>query len=53
MENKNKKYEIPPEGSLGLLAIGYKGLIAWREKRKSFKKTKKVKQENKNEQKEK
>ncbi len=24
------KYEIPEEGSLGLLAIGYKGILAWR-----------------------
>ena len=26
-------YEIPVEGSLGLLAVGYRGLLAWREKR--------------------
>lgn len=26
--------EIPFEGSLGLLASGYKGLMAWREKKK-------------------
>lgn len=25
--------EVPPEGSLGLLALGYKGLIAWRQAR--------------------
>jgi len=24
-------YEIPAEGSLGLLALGYRGLVAWRE----------------------
>ncbi|MDX1438293.1 MAG: hypothetical protein R3284_00170 [Rubricoccaceae bacterium] len=24
------RYEIPEEGSLGLLALGYKGLVAWR-----------------------
>jgi len=24
-------YEIPPEGSLGLLALGYRGLEVWRE----------------------
>lgn len=23
-------YEVPPEGSLGLLALGYRGLEAWR-----------------------
>ena len=28
-------YDIPPEGSLGLLALGAKGLIAWRNKRDS------------------
>ena len=27
-------YDIPIEGSLGLLALGYKGLLAWRHKRK-------------------
>jgi hypothetical protein len=26
-------YEIPAEGSLALLALGYKGLMAWRAKR--------------------
>lgn len=25
-----KQYEIPINGSLGLLAIGYRGLMAWR-----------------------
>lgn len=24
-------YEIPAEGSLGLLALGYRGLVVWRE----------------------
>jgi len=28
------KYEIPVEGSLGLLALGHIGLKLWREKRK-------------------
>ena len=28
-----KKYDIPEEGSLGLLALGHVGLMAWREKR--------------------
>ncbi|HMQ07664.1 MAG TPA: hypothetical protein PKC30_10220 [Saprospiraceae bacterium] len=28
-----KAYEIPVEGSLGLLASGYKGILLWREKR--------------------
>ena len=26
-------FEIPPEGSLGLLALGYQGLAAWRQAR--------------------
>ena len=29
------KYEIPVEGSLGLLAMGYKGLQMWREVREA------------------
>ena len=24
-----EKYEIPEEGALGLLALGYEGLMAW------------------------
>ena len=28
------KYDIPREGSLGLLALGYKGLLLWRKRRK-------------------
>ena len=27
---KGDKYIVPPEGSLGLLALGYQGLVAWR-----------------------
>ena len=58
---KAKEYEIPLEGSLGLLALGYRGLVAWREKREKEgykttnqilvskkKKKKKVKKENNN-----
>jgi len=30
-------YEVPAEGSLGLLALGYRGLIAWREAQKKAK----------------
>ena len=30
-----KAYEVPVEGSLGLLALGYVGLKAWREKRQA------------------
>ena len=28
-----KQFEIPVQGSLGLLALGYRGLVAWRAKR--------------------
>ncbi len=28
-----KAYDIPAEGSLGLLALGYVGLMAWRAKK--------------------
>jgi len=28
-----KPFEVPEEGSLGLLALGYVGLMAWRQKR--------------------
>ncbi len=28
-------FDIPEEGSLGLLALGAKGLMAWRQKRKA------------------
>ena len=27
---KGDVYKVPPEGSLGLLALGYQGLVAWR-----------------------
>jgi hypothetical protein len=33
----NEKLPIPPEGSLGLLALGYKGVIAWRKAREAAK----------------
>lgn len=31
-----KVLKVPPEGALGLLALGHKGLIAWRQARKEF-----------------
>jgi len=31
-----KEYNVPPEGSLGLLALGYRGVMAWRERRREF-----------------
>jgi hypothetical protein len=30
-------YEIPAEGSLGLFALGYRGLLAWRKKKEEVK----------------
>jgi len=36
-------FNVPPEGSLGLLALGYKGLVAWRQSRRQFQKAKKEK----------
>lgn len=34
---KGKKFDVPVEGSLGLLALGAAGLAAWRKKRKAEK----------------
>jgi hypothetical protein len=31
---EGEAYEIPAEGSLGLLAMGYEGIRLWREKRR-------------------
>jgi len=33
-DKEGKNIEVPVEGSIGLLALGYKGLMAWRMKRK-------------------
>lgn len=33
-DQDGNEYEVPLEGSLGLLAAGYKGLMMWREKKK-------------------
>lgn len=35
-----KPFKVPVEGSLGLMALGYKGLIAWRQQRRLFQKAK-------------
>lgn len=35
-EDKKKELEIPVDGSLGLLAYGYKGILAWRKKRNEY-----------------
>ena len=36
-ENEAKPYVVPPDGSLGLLAMGYRGFVAWQEAKKKFK----------------
>ena len=36
---KQQVFEVPVEGSLGLLALGAVGLIAWRKKREENNKT--------------
>jgi len=30
---EGKPYEIPLQGSMGLIALGYRGLMAWRAKK--------------------
>jgi len=47
--NDGKPFQIPVEGSLGLLALGYKGLIAWRQVRRQHQKTVVAKQAQKKE----
>lgn len=37
MESKKRKLDIPVEGSLGLLALGATGIIAWRKVRNAHK----------------
>lgn len=37
---EEKAFEVPEQGSLGLLALGYVGLVAWRNKRKEVKQKK-------------
>lgn len=32
-----ERYEVPPQGSLGLLALGHIGLYAWRAAKKKHK----------------
>lgn len=56
MENKNEnkpatptpgdQYDIPVQGSLGLLALGYKGLKLWREKKAQVAAKKEVTEKN-------
>jgi hypothetical protein len=41
MEDKNQQpFDIPVSGNLGLLALGYTGLVAWRKKKKEVRKQK-------------
>lgn len=40
-------FRIPVEGSLGLLALGYKGVIAWRQARWQYQKMKEAGKEKK------
>ncbi len=49
--NDGKPFQIPVEGSLGLLALGYKGLVAWRQVRRQYQKTVVAKQGQKQEKK--
>ena len=49
--NDGKPFQIPVEGSLGLLALGYKGLVAWRQVRRQYQKTVVAKQAQKQEKK--
>lgn len=48
MTKKEKKFVVPTSGSLGLLATGYAGLVAWREAKaaEAKKATPKKKKEN-------
>ena len=39
-----QSYDIPYEGSLGLLAMGYEGVRLWREKRNQINKDIKIKE---------
>lgn len=34
IKDSGEEFEIPEEGSLGLLALGYKGIMLWRMKRR-------------------
>lgn len=43
-----KPFPVPPEGSLGLLALGYKGLMAWRQSRVNYTKLMKQQMDAKN-----
>lgn len=38
-------FNVPPDGSLGLLALGYRGLVAWRKRREEVREKVKEKKE--------
>ncbi|MBK8845657.1 MAG: hypothetical protein IPO27_03475 [Bacteroidetes bacterium] len=40
LDRDGKPINIPPGGSIGLLAVGFRGLMAWRAKRIAFEKNK-------------
>lgn len=42
--NDGQPFKIPVEGSLGLLALGYKGVVAWRQVRRQYQKMKESQQ---------
>ena len=37
-KTEKKEFEIPVSGNLGLLALGYTGLVAWRRKKSEVRK---------------
>lgn len=37
---EKKKYEVTPEGSIALLALGHKGILAWKKAIQEEKKSK-------------
>jgi hypothetical protein len=41
---EGQPFQVPVEGSLGLLALGYKGLVAWRQVKRQYQKARKEKQ---------
>ncbi len=43
MSEKKIMVKVPPQGSLGLLALGHKGVIAWRKAREEADKKKEEK----------
>jgi len=42
---ENKTFKVPAEGSLGLLALGHRGLVAWRKAKQAHLKAQKSEQQ--------